>query len=69
MPTLFFETFPIGLTDEEGIVRADVLFRRAESKYSVEQAGLNGTKALCFLDICCNEVYYILIRWRLGLVY
>ncbi|KAL2347019.1 hypothetical protein Fmac_001019 [Flemingia macrophylla] len=36
MPT-FFETFPIVLVDGDGIVRADVPFRRAESKYSVEQ--------------------------------
>uniref|UniRef100_A0A453JFU4 Photosystem II CP47 chlorophyll apoprotein n=1 Tax=Aegilops tauschii subsp. strangulata TaxID=200361 RepID=A0A453JFU4_AEGTS len=39
MPT-FFETFPVVLVDEEGIVRADVPFRRAESKYSVEQVGV-----------------------------
>jgi photosystem II CP47 chlorophyll apoprotein len=28
------------LVDEEGIVRADVPFRRAESKYSVELVGV-----------------------------
>ncbi|KAH7388150.1 hypothetical protein KP509_16G060800 [Ceratopteris richardii] len=39
MPT-FFETFPVVLVDGEGIVRADVPFRRAESKYSVEQVGV-----------------------------
>jgi photosystem II CP47 chlorophyll apoprotein len=39
MPT-FFETFPIVLVDEEGSVRADVPFKRAESKYSVEQVGV-----------------------------
>ncbi|KAL5643768.1 hypothetical protein ACJX0J_003911 [Zea mays] len=39
MPT-FLETFPVVLVDEEGIVRADVPFRRAESKYSVEQVGV-----------------------------
>ncbi|KAG6539858.1 hypothetical protein Mapa_018806 [Marchantia paleacea] len=39
MPT-FFETFPVVLVDEQGIVRADVPFRRAESKYSVEQVGV-----------------------------
>jgi photosystem II CP47 chlorophyll apoprotein len=39
MPT-FFETFPVVLVDEEGIVRADVPFRRAESKYNVEQVGV-----------------------------
>ncbi|XVF86434.1 hypothetical protein PTKIN_Ptkin18bG0039600 [Pterospermum kingtungense] len=33
----FFETFPVVLVDGDGIVRADVPFRRAESKYSVEQ--------------------------------
>jgi photosystem II CP47 chlorophyll apoprotein len=39
MPT-FFETILVILVDEEGIVRADVPFRRAESKYSVEQIGV-----------------------------
>ena len=42
MPT-FFETFPVVLVDEDGIVRADVPFRRAESKYSVEQVGVTVT--------------------------
>ncbi|KAG5570944.1 hypothetical protein H5410_060710 [Solanum commersonii] len=39
MPT-FFETFPVVLVDGNGIVRADVPFRRAKSKYSVEQVGV-----------------------------
>ncbi|KAG0447183.1 hypothetical protein HPP92_028416 [Vanilla planifolia] len=39
MPNLF-ETFPVVLVDRDGIVRADVPFRRAESKYSVEQVGV-----------------------------
>jgi photosystem II CP47 chlorophyll apoprotein len=39
MPT-FFETFLVVLVDWDGIVRADVPFRRAESKYSVEQVGV-----------------------------
>ncbi|KAF3612878.1 hypothetical protein FXO38_36565, partial [Capsicum annuum] len=39
MPT-FFETFPVILVDGDGIVRADVPFRRAESKNSVEQVGV-----------------------------
>jgi photosystem II CP47 chlorophyll apoprotein len=39
MPT-FFETFPVLLVDQNGIVRADIPFRRAESKYSVEQVGV-----------------------------
>lgn len=39
----FFETFPVVLTDSEGVVRADIPFRRAESKYSVEQAGVTAT--------------------------
>ncbi|KAJ4966336.1 hypothetical protein NE237_018185 [Protea cynaroides] len=39
MPT-FFETFPVVLIDGVGIVRTDVPFRRAESKYSVEQIGI-----------------------------
>lgn len=36
----FFETFPVVLTDADGIVRADIPFRRSESKYSFEQAGV-----------------------------
>jgi photosystem II CP47 chlorophyll apoprotein len=36
----FFETFPVILTDADGIVRADIPFRRAESKYSFEQSGV-----------------------------
>ncbi|KAL8052136.1 hypothetical protein ABFX02_06G193200 [Erythranthe guttata] len=36
----FFETFPVVLVDGDGIVTADVPFRRAESKYSVEQVGV-----------------------------
>ena len=36
----FFETFPVILTDNDGVVRADIPFRRAESKYSFEQAGV-----------------------------
>jgi photosystem II CP47 chlorophyll apoprotein len=42
MPT-FFETFPVVLLDGDGVVRADVPFRRAESKYSIEQVGVNVT--------------------------
>ena len=37
----FFETFPVVLTDSEGVVRADIPFRRAESELSFEQTGLN----------------------------
>merc|ERR1712129_370945 len=33
----FFETFPVILVDKDGIVRADIPFRRAESKYSIGQ--------------------------------
>ncbi|MDY6939607.1 MAG: photosystem II chlorophyll-binding protein CP47 [Cyanobacteriota bacterium] len=36
----FFETFPVILTDRDGIVRADIPFRRAESRYSFEQTGV-----------------------------
>ena len=42
MPT-FFETFPVLLLDSNGIVRADVPFRKAESKYSIEQIGVDVT--------------------------
>nr|YP_010447326.1 photosystem II 47 kDa protein [Halimeda opuntia]UTN43246.1 photosystem II 47 kDa protein [Halimeda opuntia] len=40
MPT-FFETFPVVLFDRYGVVRADIPFRRAESKYSIEQVGVS----------------------------
>jgi photosystem II CP47 chlorophyll apoprotein len=36
----FFETFPVVLVDSEGIIRADIPFRRADSKYSFEQTGV-----------------------------
>jgi photosystem II CP47 chlorophyll apoprotein len=39
----FFETFPVVLVDKDGIVRADVPFRKAESKYSIEQVGVSVT--------------------------
>jgi photosystem II CP47 chlorophyll apoprotein len=35
--------FPVVLLDKDGIVRADVPFRRAESKYSIEQVGVSVT--------------------------
>ncbi len=31
------------MTDSDGIIRADIPFRRAESKYSFEQAGVTAT--------------------------
>ena len=31
----FFETFPVILIDQGGTVRADIPFRRAESRYSI----------------------------------
>jgi photosystem II CP47 chlorophyll apoprotein len=37
----FFETFPVLLTDSDGVIRADIPFRRAESRYSFEQVGVN----------------------------
>jgi photosystem II CP47 chlorophyll apoprotein len=36
----FFETFPVTLIDDKGRLRADIPFRRAESKFSIEQVGL-----------------------------
>jgi photosystem II CP47 chlorophyll apoprotein len=36
----FFETFPVILLDRGGTVRADIPFRRAESRYSIEQTGV-----------------------------
>ena len=39
----FFETFPVILTDSDGIIRADIPFRRAESNYSFEQTGVTVT--------------------------
>merc|ERR1712187_438572 len=42
IPT-FFETFPVLLIDADGIVRADIPFRRAESKYSIDQIGISVT--------------------------
>lgn len=39
----FFETFPVVLIDKDGVVRADIPFRRAESKYSFEQVGVTAS--------------------------
>ena len=39
MPT-FFENFPVILFDNDGIVHADIPFRRAESEYSFEKTGV-----------------------------
>jgi photosystem II CP47 chlorophyll apoprotein len=36
----FFENFPIVMTNAEGVVKADIPFRRAEAKYSFEQQGI-----------------------------
>jgi len=36
----FFENFPVVLTDKDGVVRADIPFRKAESRYSFEQTGV-----------------------------
>ena len=36
----FFETFPVILVDQGGTVRSDIPFRRAESRYSIEQANV-----------------------------
>jgi photosystem II CP47 chlorophyll apoprotein len=36
----FFENFPVILSDADGVVRADIPFRRAESKTSIEQSGV-----------------------------
>ncbi|NEQ35721.1 MAG: photosystem II chlorophyll-binding protein CP47 [Okeania sp. SIO3I5] len=36
----FFETFPVVLTNSEGVVKADIPFRRSESKYSFEERGV-----------------------------
>ncbi|MGB3510474.1 MAG: photosystem II chlorophyll-binding protein CP47 [Microcoleaceae cyanobacterium] len=39
----FFETFPVVLTNAEGEIKADIPFRRSESKYSFEQQGVTAT--------------------------
>lgn len=36
----FFETFPVVLTNAQGVVKADIPFRRSESKYSFEERGV-----------------------------
>jgi photosystem II CP47 chlorophyll apoprotein len=40
MPTFFKLSW---LLDKDGVVRADVPFRKAESKYSIEQVGVSVT--------------------------
>ncbi|MBE9070343.1 photosystem II chlorophyll-binding protein CP47, partial [Leptolyngbya cf. ectocarpi LEGE 11479] len=36
----FFENFPVVLSDRDGIVRADIPFRRSEAQYNFEQTGV-----------------------------
>jgi photosystem II CP47 chlorophyll apoprotein len=36
----FFENFPVVLVDADGVIRADIPFRKAESRYSFEQNGV-----------------------------
>jgi photosystem II CP47 chlorophyll apoprotein len=36
----FFENFPVLMTDSEGVLRADIPFRRSESQFSIEQTGV-----------------------------
>lgn len=36
----FFETFPVLLVDKGGSLRADIAFRRSQSRYSIEQTGV-----------------------------
>ncbi|MFZ9738216.1 MAG: photosystem II chlorophyll-binding protein CP47 [Prochlorotrichaceae cyanobacterium] len=36
----FFENFPVVLEDSDGVIRADIPFRRSESKLSFEQTGV-----------------------------
>ncbi|MCU0551386.1 MAG: photosystem II chlorophyll-binding protein CP47 [Leptolyngbya sp. Prado105] len=39
----FFENFPVVLQDADGVIRADIPFRKAESKYSFEQVGVTAS--------------------------
>jgi len=39
----FFENLPVVMTDKDGILRADIPFRRAESRYSIEETGVTAT--------------------------
>ncbi len=39
----FFETFPVVLVDEAGEVRADIAFRRADARFSVESRGIRAS--------------------------
>lgn len=39
----FFENLPVVMTDKDGVLRADIPFRRAESRYSIEETGVTAT--------------------------
>ncbi|KAK4850724.1 hypothetical protein QYF36_009271 [Acer negundo] len=74
MPT-FFETFPVVLVDGDGIVRANVPFRKVESKYNVEQVGvtvefyggeLDGQSKRLVYFWTCFLFYAILLRAHLA---
>ena len=50
----FFETFPVILIDQGGTVRADISFRRAESRYSIEETNI----ILSFMGGTLNATEY-----------
>lgn len=63
MPT-FFETFPILLTNKDGAVIADIPFRRAESKYTIEQIGVSVKFFGGELDgLSCAGCFKIVLRF------
>ncbi|CAI0375425.1 unnamed protein product [Linum tenue] len=64
MPT-FFETFPVVLVDGDGIVRADVPFRRAESKYSVEQVGVTVESGNSTIKVGCLYLTIVVEIFRI----
>jgi photosystem II CP47 chlorophyll apoprotein len=46
----FFENFPVVLANADGVVKADIPFRRAESRFNFEQAGITVSFAGGALD-------------------
>ena len=50
---VFFEEFPVILEDKDEIVMADISFRRAKSKYMIEQIRVSLTvKSRRLLTVC-----------------
>lgn len=53
----FFERFPVILIDQTSTVRADIAFRRAESRYSIEQRNISACLVFIFTYHIIGDIF------------